>query len=94
MLKTISAALLAVSVLAAPALRCRPDRQPATKTTQAPVIKAEHAEAKRAECQCPDGRITTGITAIIATTSTWARSRRTALEGRDQAHSRRQARLN
>ncbi len=37
MLKTISAALLAVSVLAAPALAAAPGR-----TTQAPVIKSEH----------------------------------------------------
>jgi hypothetical protein len=39
MLKTISAALLAVSVLAAPALAASSD-----KTTQAPVIKAEQVK--------------------------------------------------
>jgi hypothetical protein len=44
MLKTISAALLAVSVLAAPAFAAAPGKTaqvPATKTTQAPVIKAK-----------------------------------------------------
>lgn len=39
MLKTISAALLAVSVLAAPALAATP-----SKTAQAPVIKAEQVK--------------------------------------------------
>ena len=39
MFKTISAALLAVSVLAAPALAASPG-----KTTQAPVIKAEQSK--------------------------------------------------
>jgi hypothetical protein len=39
MLKTISAALLAVSVLAAPALAAGP-----AKTTQAPVVKAEQVK--------------------------------------------------
>jgi len=39
MLKTISAALLAVSVLAAPALAAGP-----AKTTNAPVIKAEQVK--------------------------------------------------
>ena len=57
MLKTISAALVAVSVLAAPALAGAParprrlreqDRQaPVNKTTQAPVIKAEQANRRR-----------------------------------------------
>ena len=41
MLKTISAALLAVSVLAAPALAGSPG-----KTTHAPVIKAEQSKSK------------------------------------------------
>jgi len=41
MLKTISAALLAVSVLAAPALAAG-----SGKTTQAPVIKAEQVKVK------------------------------------------------
>jgi hypothetical protein len=42
MLKTISAALLAVSVLAAPALAAGQ----ATKTAQTPVIKAEQVKTK------------------------------------------------
>lgn len=41
MLKTISAALLAVSVLAAPAMAAAPAKAAQTKTAQAPVIKAE-----------------------------------------------------
>ena len=44
MLKTISAALVAVSVLAAPALAGTPSKTaqaPVNKITQAPVIKAE-----------------------------------------------------
>jgi hypothetical protein len=45
MLKTISAALLAVSVLAAPALAATPAKN-AVKTTQAPVIKAGQLKAK------------------------------------------------
>jgi hypothetical protein len=44
MLKTISAALLAVSVLAAPALAAGQATNQATKTAQAPVIKAEHVK--------------------------------------------------
>ena len=47
MLKTISAALLAVSVLAAPALAAtsgKTTQAPVIKTTQAPVIKAEQAK--------------------------------------------------
>ena len=53
MLKTISAALLAVSVLAAPALAAT-----SGKTSQAPVIKAEQTqavEADRAQRQRQDG---------------------------------------
>lgn len=50
MFKTISAALLAVSVLAAPALAASPAKStqaPVTKTTtQAPVIKAEQTKSK------------------------------------------------
>jgi hypothetical protein len=49
MLKTISAALLAVSVLAAPALAANPGKTttaPVTKTTTAPVIKADQAKSK------------------------------------------------
>jgi hypothetical protein len=44
MLKTISAALLAVSVLAAPALAAGQATNQATKTAQAPVIKAEQVK--------------------------------------------------
>ena len=44
MLKTISAALLAVSVLAAPALAAGQAANQATKTAQAPVIKAEQVK--------------------------------------------------
>ncbi len=46
MLKTISAALLAVSVLAAPALAAGQSTSQATKTVHAPVIKAEQVKAK------------------------------------------------
>jgi hypothetical protein len=45
MLKTISAALLAVAVLAAPALAATPAKN-ATRTAQAPVIKAEPVKMK------------------------------------------------
>ena len=51
MLKTISAALLAVSVLAAPALAASSGKTsdaPAVKTTQAPVIKATQAPVIKA----------------------------------------------
>ena len=44
MLKTISAALLAVSVLAAPAFAAGQAANQATKTAQAPVIKAEQVK--------------------------------------------------
>ena len=49
MFKTISAVLLAVSVLAAPALAASPGKAthaPVIKTTQAPVIKAEQSKSK------------------------------------------------
>jgi hypothetical protein len=45
MLKTISAVLLAVSVFAAPALAATPAKN-ATRTAQAPVIKAEPVKVK------------------------------------------------
>ena len=45
MFKTISAALLAVSVLAAPALAASPGKT-TDKTTHAPVIKAEQSKSK------------------------------------------------
>jgi hypothetical protein len=45
MLKTISAVLLAVSVLAAPALAATPAKN-ATRTAQAPAIKAEPVKLK------------------------------------------------
>jgi hypothetical protein len=44
MLKTISTALLAVSVLAAPALAAGP-----AKTTRAPVVKTEQAKTEQAK---------------------------------------------
>ncbi|MDE2378302.1 hypothetical protein [Bradyrhizobium sp.] len=46
MLKTISAALLAVSVIAAPALAAEAGKDAAKTTTQAPVIKADQAQTK------------------------------------------------
>jgi hypothetical protein len=49
MLKTISAALLAVSVIAAPALAATSGKSavsPTTKTTQAPVMKAGQTKTK------------------------------------------------
>jgi len=49
MFKTISAALVAVSVLAAPALAGTPGKTtqaPVNKTAQAPAIKAEPGKAK------------------------------------------------
>jgi len=49
MLKTISAALVAVSVLAAPALAGTPGKTVHThvnKVTQAPVANAQHGKAK------------------------------------------------
>lgn len=53
MFKTISAALVAVSVLAAPVLAAAPGKAtntavkaPVTKTVQAPVIKADATKAK------------------------------------------------
>ncbi len=46
MLKTISAALLAVSVLAAPALAAGP-----AKTTQAPTVKSEQAKSQQAKSE-------------------------------------------
>ena len=44
MLKTISAALLAVSVLAAPALAAGQATNQANKTAQAPIIKSEQVK--------------------------------------------------
>jgi hypothetical protein len=52
MLKTISAALVAVSVLAAPALAGAPGKTaqaPANKTTQAPVNKSTQAPVIKSE---------------------------------------------
>jgi hypothetical protein len=49
MLKTISAALLAVSVIAAPALAATSGKSttaPVAKTTQAPVVKSEQTKSK------------------------------------------------
>jgi hypothetical protein len=52
MIKTISAALLAVSVLAAPVLAASADKTtqaPVTKSTQAPVAKTAQAPVIKAE---------------------------------------------
>ncbi len=52
MFKTISAALLAVSILAAPALAGSPGKTthaPVIKATHAPVIKATHAPVIKAD---------------------------------------------
>ena len=52
MLKTISAALLAVSVIAAPALAASTGKTaaaPAAKSTTAPVIKADQGKSKEKE---------------------------------------------
>ena len=59
MFKTISAALLAVSVLVAPALAAAPGKTtqtPAVKTTQAPVIKAESSKSKVLNANARMGR--------------------------------------
>lgn len=60
MLKTISAALVAVSVLAAPALAGAPGKTaqaPVNKTAQAPVIKAEQGKAKVLNANARMGRL-------------------------------------
>jgi hypothetical protein len=46
MLKTISAALLAATVIAAPALAAETGKDPGKTVTQAPVIKADQAQTK------------------------------------------------
>jgi hypothetical protein len=59
MLKTISAALVAVSVLAAPALAGTPGKTaqaPVNKITQAPVVKAEQGKAKLLNANATMGR--------------------------------------
>jgi hypothetical protein len=67
MLKTISAALLAVSVIAAPALAetagkttqapvNKTAQDPASKTTQAPVIKADQTKSKALNANAKMGR--------------------------------------
>jgi hypothetical protein len=59
MLKTISAALVAVSVLAAPALAGTPGKSaptPVNKTTQAPAVKAEQGKAKVSNANARLGR--------------------------------------
>src|SRR5436190_2771779 len=61
MLKTISAALLAVSFIAAPALAATSGKSataPAVKTTQAPVIKAEQSKSKMLNANARMGRHT------------------------------------
>ena len=79
MLKTISAALVAVSVLAAPAFAGTPGKTaqaPVNKITQAPVVKAEQGKAKLLNANARMGRHHTSIIGIIATTSTSACTRR------------------
>jgi hypothetical protein len=59
MLKTISAALVAVSVLAAPALAGTPGKTvqaPVNKTAQAPAVKAEQGKAKVLNANARVGR--------------------------------------
>jgi hypothetical protein len=59
MLKTISAALLAVSVLAAPALAATATKTttaPVSKTTAAPVIKADQSKSKLLNANAQMGR--------------------------------------
>ncbi|MEO8320136.1 MAG: hypothetical protein ABI561_17640 [Bradyrhizobium sp.] len=61
MLKTISAALVAVSVLAAPALAGAPGKTtaikaPVTRAVQAPVIKADLAKSKFLNANAHMGR--------------------------------------
>jgi hypothetical protein len=64
MFKTISAALVAVSVLAAPVLAAAPGKAtqntatkaPVTKTAQAPVIKADTAKSKLLNANARMGR--------------------------------------
>jgi hypothetical protein len=59
MLKTISAALVAVSVLAAPALAGAPGKTaqaPVNKTAQAPAAKAEQGKAKVLNANARVGR--------------------------------------
>ena len=59
MFKTISAALLAVSVLAAPALAATPSKTttaPVAKTATAPVIKADQAKSKVLNANARMGR--------------------------------------
>jgi hypothetical protein len=59
MLKTISAALVAVSVLAAPALAGTPGKTtqaPVNKTAQAPAIKAEQDKTKALKANARMGR--------------------------------------
>jgi hypothetical protein len=59
MFKTISVALLAVSVLAAPALAATPGKAtaaPVTKTTTAPVIKAGQTTSKVLNANARMGR--------------------------------------
>ena len=59
MLKTISAALVAVSVLAASAFAGTPGKAaqaPVSKITQAPVVKAEQGKAKLLNANAKIGR--------------------------------------
>jgi hypothetical protein len=59
MFKTISAALLAVSFIAAPALAASPAKSttaPVVKTTTAPVIKADQSRSKVLNANARMGR--------------------------------------
>ena len=59
MFKTISAALLAVSFIAAPAMAASPAKSttaPVVKTTTAPVIKADQSKAKVLNANARMGR--------------------------------------
>ena len=66
MLKTISAALVAVSVLAAPAFAGTPGKTaqaPVNKITQAPVVKAEQGKAKLLNANARMGRSSQALSA-------------------------------
>jgi hypothetical protein len=59
MLKTISAAFVAISILAVPALAGTPGKTvqaPVNKITQAPVVKAEQGKAKLLNANARMGR--------------------------------------
>ena len=90
MLKTISAALLAVSVLAAPAMAATPGN-----ATKAPVIKTEQVKPSVLNANAKMGRPSSSrITAIIVPQADGRAQDAQVLEGRGQARdAHRQARL-